>query len=282
MIKDIVVHLDGSSGDELRIQHAEAIASLSQGHVTGLFTNVLPDYAALAPVDGGAAAAAVLADLDDEARRSGDRIEQHLAVRFSKLGVANEVRRIDGMPGELANRAASEARWSDLFIVGQPYREDDHSRWNMLFEAVLFEGGRGVFVVPPGRGPLDAIRRVLVAWRDTREAARALAEALPFIERATRTALVLVGSEPLDASPKEEPETDIAKHLDRHGTKVEVSILETGERTVSEVVLDQARRMPADLVVMGGYGHSRTREWILGGMTSDMLSMSELPILMAH
>jgi nucleotide-binding universal stress UspA family protein len=93
---------------------------------------------------------------------------------------------------------------------------------------------------------------------------------------------VLVGSEPSETSPKDEPEADIARHLDRHGTKVEVSLLETGERTVCEVILDQARRMSADLIVMGGYGHSRTREWILGGVTCDMLSMSEFPILMAH
>jgi hypothetical protein len=128
MIKDVLVHVDGSSGDELRIRYAEAIASLWQGHVTGLFTNPLPDLAALAPMDTGASAADVLAKLDDEARRSGDEIEQGLMARLSKLSVANEVRRIDGTPGDLANRAASEARWADLVLVGQPYREDSAGR----------------------------------------------------------------------------------------------------------------------------------------------------------
>src|SRR4051812_7740876 len=164
MIKDVMVHLDGSSGDELRIQHAEAIASSTQAHLTGLFTNILPDYAGLASVDGSGAAASLMADIQDQARQSGDQVEQRLADRFSRLGVPNEVRRVDGTSGELADHAASEARWADLFVLSRPYAEDSDPRWDGLFEAVLFEGGRGVFVVPPGRSPSDAIRRILVAW----------------------------------------------------------------------------------------------------------------------
>jgi nucleotide-binding universal stress UspA family protein len=282
MIRDVLVQLDGGADDELRLLHAEAIATAAQAHVTGLFTNSLPDIAALMPVDGGAATAQVLADLDEKARRSGDRIQQHLTGRLSRLSVSNELLRLDGPPGQLAGRAASEARRADLFVASRPYGRDDASRWDELFEAVLFGSGRGVYVVPPGRKPSDAIRRILVAWRDTRETARAVAEAAPLIGMAARTNVLVVDPETEAAVDLPAPGIDLARHLERYGTNVEVSLLDSGGRPVGEIILDQARRTSADVIVMGAYGHSRAREWFLGGATRDILETSEFPILMAH
>lgn len=282
MIRDVLVHLDGGAADELRIQHAEAVAATSGAHLTGLLTNPLADLTAAMPLDSGAAAVQILADLDDEARRHGDIVQQRLAELFSRLSVPNEIRRMDGAPGALANRAASEARWADLFVADRPYDADGASKWDRLFEAVLLEGGRGIYVVPPGRRPADAIRRILVAWRDTRETARAVGEATPFIEKATRTAVVLVDPDGGASKEKHEPGMDVARHFGRLGTKVEVNSLRSDGKPVSEVILDQARRLSADLIVMGAYGHSRAREWVLGGATIEMLKRSEFPILMAH
>jgi nucleotide-binding universal stress UspA family protein len=282
MIKDVLVHLDGSGDDEIRLQHAEHIAATSEAHLTGLLTNPLADLTAVMPIDGGAAAAQILVDLDDEARRQGDMVQRRLAERFSRLSLPNEIRRVDGTPGQLANLAASEARWADLFVMGRPYDASGASKWKGLFDAVLFEGGRGIYLVPPGHKPADAIRRILVSWRDTRETARAVGEATSFIEKATRTVVVLVNPDVGASDEKREPGMDIARHLDRHGTKVEVTMLESEGQPVSQVILDQARRVSADLIVMGGYGHSRAREWVLGGATLEMLERSEFPILMAH
>ncbi|WP_194164589.1 universal stress protein [Microvirga thermotolerans] len=281
MIKDVLVHLDGGADDELRLAHAEAIASVSGARVRGLFTNLLPDLAVMTPMDGGAAAAEVIASLDEEARRNGDRTQQRLAERFARLSVPNEVRRLDGTPGQLMNQAVSEARRSDLFVAQRPYDGDGSAPWDDLFESVLFGSGRGIYVVPPGRRPSDAIRRILVAWRDTRETARAIAEAAPLIARAARTCVLAVDPEET-ASGKPALDLDVARHLERYGTEVEVNLARSDGRAVSEVILDQARRMSADLIVMGGYGHSRAREWILGGTSRDMLERSDLPLLMAH
>jgi len=283
MIKDVLVHLDGTDHDEERLQYAEAIASPFQAHVTGLFTNPVPDIATLIPMDGVAAAAEAAVRIEEDARRAGDTIQQKLAARFARLGVPSEIRRIDGTPGQLPGRAASEARWADLFVASRPYGSNDATAWDSLFEAVLFESGRGVLIVPPRRQPPDAFRRVLVCWRDTREAARAVAEASPVIARATRTVVLTIDAQSANSEDSaSEPAADIAKHLDRLGTSVEVSRVESKGREIGEVILDQARRMSADLVVMGGYGHSRAREWMMGGATRDMLSASEFPILMAH
>jgi len=281
MIKDVLVHLVGNAEDELRLAHAEAIASATAARVTGLFTNLLPDLVPITPMDGGAAAAGVLAELDAEARRTGEQVQQRLAGRFARLSVPNEVRRLDGTPGRLANLATSEARRSDLFVAQRPYDDSGAASWNDLFEAVLFGGGRSIYVVPPKRRPSDAFRRVLIAWRDSRETARAVAEAAPFIEKAARTSVLVVDPDEA-ASGSSSLDLDIARHLERYGTDVEVNLVGSDGRAVSEVILDQAHRMSADLVVMGGYGHSRARQWILGGTSRDMLERSDLPLLMAH
>ena len=281
MIKDILVHLDEIADDELRLQHAEAVASASEGHLTGLFTNPLADLTAVMPLDGGGAAIQVMADLDEEARRKGNIIQQRLAERFSRLSIPN------GLAGSTARPASSQTGRLGSALVrsvlaSRPYNGNGSAKWDELFEAVLFESGRAIYVVPPDRKPADAIRRILLAWRDTRETARAVAEALPFIEKATRTAVVLVDAETGAADEKRAPEMDIARHLDRHGTNIEVHMVESGDSAVSEVILEQARRVAADLVVMGGYGHSRAHEWVLGGVTLEVLEKSEFPVLMAH
>lgn len=281
MIKDVLVHLDGTPRDEERLQHADVIAAASQAHVTGLFTNLLPDMPLIAPMDAGAAAAEILVSLNDEAKRTGDLLQKKLAERLQRFSVSSEVRRVDGTPGELSSQAATEARWADLFIMSRPYGMDGSEQWGQLFEAVLFESGRSVLVVPPNHRPADAIRRVLVCWRNTREAARAVAEAMPFLEKATKITILVVDPEK-KADNTGEPTADIAKHISRYGAPVEVSIAQSQGRDVSEVILEQARKASADLIVMGGYGHSRAREWIIGGATRNTLTTSEFPVLMAH
>jgi len=282
MIKDVLVHLDGSPRDEERLQHAEAIASIWQSHVTGLFTNPTPDIPLIAPMDGGAAAAEIIVSLNEESKGAGDVLQKNLADRMARFSVPNEIRRLDGTPGVLSNEIVTEARWADLLVMSRPYGTDGSERWDAAFEAVLFEGGRGVLLVPPGHRPADAIRRVLVCWRNTREAARAVAEAAPFLEKATKVTILTVDPDQGTGTGRTEPAADIAKHISRFGAPVEVSIAHSQGRDIGEVILDQARRVSADLIVMGGYGHSRAREWILGGATRNTLSTSEIPILMAH
>lgn len=281
MIKDVLVHLDGTPRDEERLQQAEALASVCQAHVTGLLTNPLPDMPLITPMDAGAAAAGILISLTEEARGTGDTFQRRLTERMARFSVPNEIRRLDGTPGELTSQAASEARWADLFIVSRPYDVNETAHWDALFEAVLFEGGRSVLVVPPNHRPADSIRRILVCWRNTREAARAVAEAVPFLQKATKVTILAVDPDTRKGTGSE-PTADIAKHISRYGAPVEVSIARSEGRDISEVILDQARRTSSDLIVMGGYGHSRAREWMIGGATRNTLTVSEFPILIAH
>ncbi|NIX75046.1 universal stress protein [Microvirga terricola] len=282
MIKDILVHLDGGLGDEGRLAYAEMMASPTQAHLVGLFTNPLPDYASLVPIDGGVAAAGVLGALEDEARRQGDLIMQRLAERFSRLGVPNKIRRVDDTRAMLADCIAKEARWADLFIMTRPYRDGGKMEWDDLFEAVLFDSGRAIVSIPPGWRRNEAIRRILLCWRDTREASRAVAEAIPLIEASTQVMILAIDPEHETDDRSDDPTAEVARHLARHGARIDVKLLQSNGAGFSDLVMDQARRLSADLVVMGGYGHSRAREWMLGGATREMLEASEVPVLMAH
>jgi len=144
-------------------------------------------------------------------------------------------------------------------------------------EAVLFGSGRALLLVPPGRHRQGPIETVLVAWNGSREAARALREGLALMEQAART-VVLVVNPPPDA----EPAAELKTHLAHHNVVAEVVTAESEDRPIADVILEEARRVSADLVIMGAYGHTRLREQVFGGATRDMLTAAETPILVAQ
>jgi nucleotide-binding universal stress UspA family protein len=280
-LRDLMVHLDGTEADETRLQHAESIAAMSGAHLTGIYTNPLPDYG-MVPGDAGGAAGIAMLDVEERIRREGDLTCERLRDRLSRLAVPNDLRRIEHTLGAIFGATAAEARWSDLFVATCPYREDGWANWDDVVEAVLFEGGHGVYLVPPSSKPWKKLNRVLVAWTDTREAARAVTQALPFLRATSDAEIVIVDAADKETATRGYAAADIAAHLDRHGVKVAIRPLEAGKQRVSEMLLDESRRRSADLIVMGAYGHSRWREWIIGGTTREMLASSEIPILMAH
>src|SRR5215207_1296882 len=218
MIKDLMVHLDGSPEDEIRLEHGQAIASAGRAHLIGIFTNLLPDLTVAMPMDGGAAAMQVLTELEDKARQDGDATAKRLTERLASLQVSCELRRLDETYGALSATVVEQARCADLFIATRPYGEADAPLWTDLVEAVLFGSGRALLLVPPGRHRQGPIQAVLVAWNGSREAARALREGLDFIEQAART-VVLVVDPPSDTNPCAE----VKAHLAHHNVVAEVA-----------------------------------------------------------
>jgi len=277
MIKDIMVHLDGGPEDEIRLEHGQALASTGRAHLIGIFTNQLPDLTIATTMDGGAAAIQVLSDLEDQARKDGDATAKRLMERLASLQVSAELRRLDDTLGGLSAQLVEQARCADLFIATRPYDGAATSVWSDLAEAVLFGSGRALLLAPPGRHRQGPIQTVLIAWNGSRESARALREGLDFIGQATRTVVLVV-----DPPPDAEPGREVKAHLARHGVAAEVVTAGSRDRHVGDVILEEAGRVSADLVVMGAYGHARLREWIFGGATRDILTTSERPILVAQ
>lgn len=274
--RDIAVHLDGSPEDECRLAWAEALAASHAARLTGIFTNMLPDPALFAGDFGVSAIGQLMDTVIDE----GNVVETRLKLRFGRLGPANELRRLDAFPGMLEQAVATEARWNDLFVASSP-RDGEQARWRTMIESVMFDGGRGLCLLPPKVELRSTIRTVLVAWVDARQSARAVAEAMPLITQASQVLVVAVGEEAHGRMGGAEALADITAHLTRCGAKVTANVLQT-ETAPGEALLAEARRISADLIVAGAYGHSRFREWVLGGVTADLLASSPVPLLMAH
>jgi len=150
----------------------------------------------------------------------------------------------------------------------------------LIVEGALFGSGRPVVVVPYIlKAPLK-LDRVMVCWDASRNAARAVADAMPFLARAKAVDIVIVASE----RPKSDaiPGAAIGQHLARHGLNVEVKRIVATGADVASTILSHAADSAADFIVMGGYGHSRLREFIWGGATRGILGAMTVPVLMSH
>ena len=277
MIRDILVHLDGSREDEVRLAHAEALGLEHQAVLTGLFTLVLPAFGALSTNPHASSVAGYEAAL----RSDCDTAIERLRHRIRHTGKTTDLRRLEGTIGNVEMRVAHETRRADLFVGTCPYRLDD-ARWDAMTEAVMLEGGRSLYLVPPDCPVPRSLGSVLVAWRDTRECTRAMAEAIPILAKAERTTLAFVADAEGSRGVPAGTMTHVAAHLARHGAKVGLQTLDGSRGTVAELLLEEARRISADCIVFGAYGHSRFKEWLAGGTTRDLMSRTHLPVLVAH
>jgi nucleotide-binding universal stress UspA family protein len=275
MIKDVMVRLDGTPADDARLATTDQIAEYFDSHVVGLFLNVLP---LLIPAEGDSASAAESVRLVDKARIVGDKLEAKLRQRLARLQKSVELRRFDAFSDTMVEIAAREARTADVFVAMRPNgssQEPEH-----LIESVLFGTGQHLFLVPPRKTAPPAFDHVMIAWNGSREAARATSEALPYLRKAETVSIVIVD----DGEPVEEQATlgkNLVEHLLHHGIGAAVHHVIKDEQ-IGSTLIAESKRLKPDLIVMGGYGHSRLREWLLGGATYEMLHHAPTPLLIAH
>jgi nucleotide-binding universal stress UspA family protein len=277
MIKDLVVNLNVGTSRDPATAFAVSIAAAFQAHIEGIAFAYDP---AISPnfLDGMSAGwiDAQRAENLAAARQAVDRFE----AAAGREGVSAEHQIIESGIGEAPKLFAFIARHFDLSVVGQT-EPDLALPDDLLIEAALFESGRPTIVVPYiQQGPLK-LDRVLVCWDHRRSAARAVADAMPFLERSNKVEIVTVRRDDRK-SGEELPGAAIGEHLARHGLNVEVKQVIAPDLDVANTVLSYAADTSADFIVMGGYGHSRLREFVLGGATRGMLQSMTVPVLMAH
>ncbi len=277
--KNLLVHVDEAPHCEKRVDAAIALALAFDAHLSALMLIAEPR---VPPALGIHLPAAVLTSQREEAARRADEVLEQVRAKADRAGCRIEVRREWTLLDGFADAFARQARHADLSIVGQADPELGDVDAELIVETAFMQSGRPALLIPYiGAGALPPSRAV-VAWDGSREAARAVNDAMPFLTRATSVIVLVVDPGSLKSHIGDQPGADLATHLARHGIKVEVVTAASGGLKVGDVIIGQATDAGAGLIVMGGYGHSRLRELILGGATQSILDHMPLPALLSH
>jgi nucleotide-binding universal stress UspA family protein len=275
MIKDIVVNL-GLGAKDPAGDYAVSIAQAFEAHVLGVAFSY-------EPIIPGSVMGGIPPEFIESQRVESDKRARSAIARFEqtakRAGVSAESRVMSASISGAADQLGRLGRRFDLVVVGQPEREKSASD-EVVDEGVLFESGRPVVFVPYIQKAGLKLDRVMVCWDGSRAATRAIADAMPFLQKAKQVEIVMVASKA--GKNDEVPGADLGQHLARHGLKVGVKRITSPDIDVPSTILSYAADSSADMIVMGGYGHSRLREFVLGGATSGMLESMTVPTLMSH
>jgi nucleotide-binding universal stress UspA family protein len=275
VIKDIVVSLSGTAPQDFAADYAISVASTFKAQLVGIafvYDPIVPDAAL-----GGIPVDLIEVQREENSRTTNAAVERFKANTQTR-GVAAETHVLEASFGAGAALFGRIARRFDLAVLGQAQREHSASE-TIIIESALFESGRPVLVVPYIQREGLKLDRVMVCWDGGRTAARAIADAMPFLERAKAVDIVAVAEE---RKEEEVVAASMLRHLARHGVSATDKRMAKGDISVENVILSYAADTGADLLVMGGYGHSRLREFILGGVTRGILSSMTLPVLVSH
>ena len=274
-IADLGVLVGGTPADEAAIAYAETIADAFDAHLEVFLAN----HIGLPPLPAAPGAEALAAQIVEQGRHVGEAAEKLLRERLARLAVSWELRREDGTFGDLVPKVVRMSGTCDLVVIAQQTILAGESD---LLEAVVFAARSRALIVPgdPARA-MEMPETVLVGWRDTPECAHAVAAALPFLQRAGLVVLASVAEEGSAEQRKLEPMADMARHLARHGVRVETRELPNW-RHAAEGLMHEAEAVGAQMIVIGAYGHSRMRELLLGGVTRELLRKSRLPLFVAR
>lgn len=275
--RDILVHVDDRATSAGRCALASAIASKSEALLTGVYLRMpypsdifAAERLAYLP---RAVTEALRAQHDADEKRAVEAAEQTLRRAADLASTSFEWRLIDGDTNDALVRAA---RRTDLVIF--PPCAITGMGGRMIDAATLGLACGGPVLVAPEQGVrTEAPRRILVAWKNTREAARALHDAWPLLDNAEEVTVVMVRPSADDAG-----EARLAEHLARHGCKARILIERHEDMSAAEVLRRQVRALEADLVVMGLYGRPRVSEWVLGGVSRAFLDDPPAPLLVSH
>ncbi len=275
--KTIVTFVRDFDTERSTLEAAAAMAEARGGHLTVVCLGI--DRTQPGAYYAGANAIALqqtLVEAQAEAAATEAKVREMLKGR-SRC----EVLAVTAQIGAVGPLVADFSQYADLTVALKPYGERRHVEDIAIVEGALFGYRTPLLVLPPGMDAAIAPKSVVVAWNESLEALSAVRAAMPLLEKASKVNIAII--DPPQHSPdRSDPGGNIAELLARHGVRSDISVLAKTMPRVSDVLVRHAQETGADLIVMGGYGHSRFREAILGGATRNMLELSLLPVLMAH
>ena len=286
--KNVLVQLDNHRNYESRLRIALSLAQQQHGRVLALYGFQMPET----PHMSYALAEAYYPTTNDAARETYERqrdgafddatqFEAAFRAAAQHAGLRARWETWPDKPKELISHMTERARYADIAVLGQA--DPDHPLFDTLAnlpEMVMLGSGRPVIIVPYAERRDTVGKRILIAWNETREAARAVADAMPLLERADAVTVLTIAPEQDDRL--HEPAQKMVQQLVQHGVRADASELAGRDGEAGELILSRAADLGCDLLVMGGYSHSRTRELMLGGATRGILQSMTLPVLMSH
>jgi nucleotide-binding universal stress UspA family protein len=275
MIKDIVVNLGLGTRDPAG-DYAISVAEAFEAHVLGIAVSY-------EPVIPGNVMGGIPPEIIESQRSESNKKARAAVSRFEqaakRAGLSAETRILSTSIAGAAEQLGRIGRRFDLIVVGQPERKNATPA-QVIDEGVLFESGRPVIFVPFIQKGGMILDRMMICWDGSRAASRAIADALPLLRKAKQVEVVIVSDKPNKVD--ELPGADLGQHLARHGFRVDIKRITSPDIDVPSTILSYAADSSADMIVMGGYGHSRLREFVLGGVTRGLLESMTVPVLMSH
>jgi len=275
MIKNLVVNLSTGKDEDGARDYAISLARELDAHLAAVAFAYEPIPAATLIGD---ASGEWLDELRQDAEEAANAAIERFNAAVRGSGILAEARALTTTMTGAADLFGSIARRFDLAVVRQAEPDKDGAD-PLIIEAALFDSGRPVLIVPYIHRGGVKLARIMVCWDGSRGAARAIGDAMPLLARANAVEVVIVGDRP---KSREIPGADIAQHLARHGANAEVKEIVAPDVDPANIILSHAADSSADFMVMGGYGHSRFREFVLGGVTRSILSSMTVPTLMSH
>ncbi len=275
--KTILVHVDNSDRALERIRIAIELAQTFDAHLVGLATVGMIALANTYGLDG---TPSYMAEAMDDMEKLAATAAERFVAKAKAAGLPSYESRVHR--GDPAYHVCTDARYADLVVIGQ--NEPGQSTASTpadLPQSVMLGCGRPVLIIPYAGHFRTLGRRAMFLWNASRESARAATDALPFFARADEVRVSVFDAKANMGGHGDEPGTDVATYLARQGVKVTVN-RDTSSGDVGSSVLSRANDFDADLIVMGGYGHTRMREWVLGGVSKTLLEHMTVPVLMSH
>jgi nucleotide-binding universal stress UspA family protein len=280
LLQDMLVLVVNTAADEAGIRVGDELCASAEGaNVTALLAPPMPEVFYAADATAGMSVwGPIVAQLREDALKETDTLKARLAKATSRFEF-----RTTPLEFVLSRETALiNARHSDMTIVTLPAERVDRVYAREMMEAVLFQSGRPVLLVPHNWKKPAAFKKIVVAWKPTREAARALGDAADFLAAASNVTVVTVDAKPSFAGPGEAPGADIATHLARRNVKVDLRNVDSMGRSEADAILDAAHEVGADLIVLGAFGHSRLRQMVFGGVTKHLLEATDTPLFVSH
>jgi nucleotide-binding universal stress UspA family protein len=285
MFKDILVHLDDGPHSATRLKVAVDLARRQAAHLTGIYVLDIPGsdlfYGAGMPYAGGGGMTEMVNSLRADQATRADAMGQAFREAVRLQGLENEWRVVEG---DTVSLLALHARYADLTVVGQPNADEAFKgpSADAVLVNLMLSSGRPVLAVPYA-GEFEQVgERVLVAWNASREATRAVNDALPLLQCAKAVTVLAVNPKHGIEGHGDVPAADICLHLARHGVKAEAAHTIAKDISEGDALLSYAADLGVDLIVSGGYGHSRARELVFGGVTRTLLQEMTVPMLLSH